>query len=411
MDLKEFLNSKMCREKITELQARQTAILNEVEQRKQSFESVSLEEKEKLTTEIEERNKEFETNKNDIVALENHAQALEKAEQRFSLLGQLSPTQIEERKGKTTMDLKEMLNSQEYRAAWQRYILSKDETEIRSLVTTTDNIPVPTYLSERIETAWENYGNLLALTTQFEVAGNLTVPYEKSADDAAFHDEGAEVNEENITFGKIDIVPGEIIKWVSFSNNLAALTPESFMDYIANELAYRVFKTANEAVVNGTKNVKGIVGSELTVKLADKNLDFNIGNELASELVSNDVILLMNKKTFLNNVMGLKDTAGRPIYSVVADNAGKARYFLNGIPVEFTTGLKPYDECVATTDVYMIAADMKGYTSNMPNGKEFATIYDPYTLATKGVKRLIGNFIVGGDVTRQKAFASVKKAS
>ena len=111
--------------------------------------------------------------------------------------------------------LKEIRNSQEYINAYAEYIKTGNENEVRSLLTKNvdgGTIPVPEFLQELIETAWEN-DEIMSRVNRTFIRGNLKIPFELSADGAYVHVEGTTApTEEALTFGLVSLVPETIKK-------------------------------------------------------------------------------------------------------------------------------------------------------------------------------------------------------
>ena len=82
------------------------------------------------------------------------------------------------------------------------------------------------------------------------VKGNLKVGFEISGTDAAVHTEGGDaVAEETLVLGVVNLVPQSIKKWISVSDEALDLRGEAFLDYIYDELAYRIAKKAADLLV------------------------------------------------------------------------------------------------------------------------------------------------------------------
>ena len=144
------------------------------------------------------------------------------------------------------MTIDEIRKSTEYVDAYAEYLKTGNDTECRKLLTVNapanGTLPVPVTLQERIETAWESDGILSRVNRTF-IRGNHRVPFELSADPAYVHAEGTTApTEEALTFGLVTLIPETVKKWVSFSDEALNLKGQAFLDYIYDELTYRVTK-------------------------------------------------------------------------------------------------------------------------------------------------------------------------
>lgn len=357
-----------------------------------------MEIKEMNIEELEQRSKEIAdlTTEADAETLESLSAELDEIEARKAFLKQEAEERakameevlkapapspvVEERNHKMTNI--EVRQSNDYINAYVDYVKGgyKDDTECRALLTenVSGNVPVPTYLSDRIMTAWENDG-IMSRVSRISVAGNVKVGYEASADDAVLHTEGtAAVNEESLSIGVITLVPKMIKKWISVSDEALALTGTAFLDYLYDELEYRIIKKAADQVI---------------AKIAASSLTENAGSadpisavltafaELSDE--ASDIVAIMSKST----------------YATIKTAAQGANYPVDpfeGFPVIFKEGVDG-----------VIVGDLKGVTANFPEGFDPKFIFDDTTLMTQDLVRILGRLYVAIDVTAPGRLAMV----
>ena len=191
----------MTREEINELtmegiEERKAAIREEIAN---ATDSASLDALEEEMNIIEERVKtiEIETRKADMDAVAKG-------------LGETIELPKEERK----MTEKEIRSTKEYIDAFANYIKTGKDAECRALLTTnvSGTVPVPTYVEDRIKTAWDRV-ELMGLVRKTYIRGNLNVGFERSADPAYIHTEGSAANtEESLTLGIVELKPQSIKK-------------------------------------------------------------------------------------------------------------------------------------------------------------------------------------------------------
>lgn len=413
-----ILSSAMADEEIGKLNARSEEIAKALEEMRASIDGeADLEKREQLIKDAEALKSEKDAIPTKIVELEETRETMKGQEKRMSLLENVSTEVVESRKVN-------LVDETEYRDAWVEYVKTANRNafnackseEARALATSTENIPVPTEMQRAVETAWANYGKLSKLVTKTYIKANLEIPYELTADGANWHDEGAVAPaEEAITFGMLEIKPRMIKKWISLTDELMALAGSEFIDYIAEELVYRVVLLLDNAIINGTLSSgdHGVLGiaNDTNVPSISSAPHFNVVNKALAELkFIENVSVVVNPKTFFDTMMGMADSTGRPIYTIGADNAGKPRYYLNGNPVEFTDAL-PAVSTASTGAVWMVVGNLKAYRLNMPNGDGVDTLVDPYTLATEDKVRFIGKLFAGGRVSKFGRLVSVKKSA
>lgn len=410
--MEKALNSAMVEERMTEVAERRNAIVDEIDSKKAEFEEADTETRETILNDVEALTKEAEDLDNETKDLEEQRSTLKAQEERMSLSANLTKVKIDERK--TQMENVEVRNTPEFVHAWREAVEKGDEKNMRSLLTTmaSGTAPVPTYLQGRVEASWER----LAILNELDITnfkGIVAVPYEASVTGAVIHEEGsAKPDEEVLTIGQTILQPATIKKWLRVSSEVESLTDEQFMDYVADEIIYQINLFLETAVVssNASTGVKGIANSALATSVTSA-LSFNSMNEGLAELVEAiDPVVIVNRKTFFSNIMGLTDLQQRPIYQIAANNDGKPQYFVNGVRVLFSNGLDAYDDASAG-DAWAIVGDLKAYRLNLPDGRIPTVLYDPYTEAEADLSKYVGKLLAAGDIVRPNAIAVLKKSA
>ena len=116
------------------------------------------------------------------------AEEAKKVEIRKTVAEAQAPVVVEkvEEERKEIMTNAEVRASKEYVDAFARYLISENDTEVRSLLTETvsGSVPVPVIVDEIIRTAWEK-SDILSRVKKTNIKGNLKVAFELSADGAA----------------------------------------------------------------------------------------------------------------------------------------------------------------------------------------------------------------------------------
>ena len=152
---------------------------------------------------------------------------------------------------RTVQTDEEVRASARYCDAWKNYIINGDPSECRSLLTTNASgaVPVPTILEAGIQTAWEN-DPIMSRVRRTYIRGNLKVAFELSADGAYVHTEGTTApTEESLTLGIVELIPANVKKWIKISDEAIAMGGEAFVQYIYDEMGYRVLnKLVSELV-------------------------------------------------------------------------------------------------------------------------------------------------------------------
>jgi len=366
---------------------------------------------------IEERKAEIdqllETDGADLDALSTEIEQLKtrKAEliaERKAILEEVSQIPDDEttiiERGEKPMEktLVEVLKSAEYEEAYARYIKTEDATEVRSLLSEmvdSGTVPVPTYLNEKIMTAWDN-SELFGRVNKSYIKGIIRQGFELSATGAAKHTEGAAApSEEELVLGVVEISPVSLKKWLSISDEIMDLKGREFLDYIYDEIEYRIVKLAEEEAIKIIKNLSTSASSSaVSVK--------NYSGEPAADLCIKAPAILSDEARNLVFIAN-KQTIAQFESLTTADG-----YLFNnpfhGMPAIAQNSLPSY-ESASSGAVYAIIGDLSAFRANLPNGSEVKFTFDPYSLAEKDLVKIVGRMYVGMNVVACDRFVLVKK--
>lgn len=304
-------------------------------------------------------------------------------------------------KGKNEMTLEEIRNSHEYNVAYANYLKTERDDECRALLSTQvtgGQVPVPTYVEGRIRTAWDRAG-LMNLVRKTYVKGNLKVGFELSADGALIHTEGSTANsEEQLTIGVTSLVPQSIKKWISISDEAIDLSGEEFLDYIYDELTYRIAKKAQEELIakiiaktasaTSTDVAVGVTAGTPSVGIIAAAL-----GTLSDEAVN--PVIVMNKATWAQ----FKAAQYANAYAVDP---------FEGLDVYFDSTIAAYTSSGTTGSTWAIVGDFgNGAQANFPAGAEISIKRDDLSLAEKDLVKFVGRQFVAVDAVANKAFCKI----
>ena len=346
-----------------------------------------------LEKEMDEINAELESRK---------ANEAKKNEARAAVVNGAGRTieKLEERKD--GMSIKEIRNSREYINAFAEYIKTGKDEEVRALLSTnattaTGYVPVPEIVEQRIRTAWSKLG-LMELVTKTVLKGNVKVGFELSATDAAIHAEGANApSEETLTFGVVEMKPESIKKWITISDEALDLTGEDFLNYIYDEITYRIAKKAQETLL-AKITAASTSASSTAVSVAevdDGAPTVAIVSECLGKLSDEAVnpVIVMNKGTW-SQFKAAQYAASFPVDP------------FEGLPVHFDNSLPVYSS-TATTGVWMIVGDFGGVQANFPNGDSVNLKFDDLSLAENDLVKVVGREYVGMGIVKDKVLCRV----
>ena len=383
--------------------------------RKEEIEARKMEIREEVenaetTEEVEELEKEVDALNEEEEQIEEQAETEEDAKEMEEKSFQVKESIKEEKK---TMENKEMRNTKEYIDAYAEYIKGNDK-ELRALITTdgytTGNsatVEVPAMVYDIVKTAWERE-DLMARVRTLSVKGNLKVQFEVSGDPAVVHQEGnSAVSEESLVLGVVTLTPVSIKKWISISDEALDLRGEAFLEYIYDELTYRIAKKCADELVDKisklpqslSANASGVYDKVSANKIAEAPAVGTIAKAISNlSDETRDITIVMNKLTY-------------GAFKEAQYQANYAADIFEGATVVFNNTLPAYS-AANNGAVYMIVGDFNhGALANFPNGEGIELKYDDTTLMTSDLVRILGRRYIGADAVADKSFCLVAKGT
>lgn len=392
---------------IEELKERLSAIddeLNAILSELDAPEEEPTDEERATTEELETRSAKLMEERQGIMAeIEKAEKALEEEKRAMTEVIANNDTEIIEKKeeDKTMADM-EIRNTEAYINAYAEYLKTGEDAECRSLLTENGSgtVPIPELVYDITKTAWEREG-ITARVRKAYIKGNLKVGFELSATGATVHTEGSgAVTEETLVLGTVTLVPKSIKKWISISDEAMDLRGEAFIQYIYDELTYRIAKKAADELIAqieacGTVSTTTQVG---VPKLTASTVGVGTVAQamaLLSDEAANPVVM-MNKATW--GAFKSAQYAGQ--FDVDP---------FEGLPVVFNNTIK--SAAVATTgETYAIVGDLDhGALMNFPNGEGIDFKVDELSQAEYDLVRIIGREFVGIGVVAPDAFVKIVK--
>ena len=310
---------------------------------------------------------------------------------------------MKEEKGKTKMTIEEVRSSKAYIDAYANYIKTEKDEECRALLTemveaedASGPLPVPTIVEGRIRTAWDKLG-VWGLIRKTYVKGILKVGFEVSSTPAAFHVEGDEApTEEKLVLGVATLTPVSIKKWIRISDEALDMGGEEFLDYIYDELAYRIAKAAEDSIIGAI----GRMGENDSAAVGVLNSN------------GSDILSIVAKA-----VAKLSDEAANPVvvmnkatYAAFRTAQANAQYGVDpfdGLPVYFNSSLSALSGTTSTTPWLIVGDFGIGAQANFPNGTEMKIKFDDLSEAESDLVKVVGRMYVGMNVVAPNAFCKV----
>ena len=346
-----------------------------------------------LTEEVRQLNEELETRKN----AEAQREEIRKA---VAAGAGVVTEKIEE--VKPTMTNEEIRSSAEYMDAFARYLISEDDRECRSLLTTqvSGTVPVPKIVDGIIKTAW-NDEPLLSRVNKTYLRGNTLDAFERSADDAYVHTEGTSaVTEEDLALGIVELIPRNVKKWITVSDESIAMGGEALVEYVYKELAYRITKKlasllVGDVVAAGTSHTASTVG----VPKVNMNPSVTAIPTAAANLSSeaSNLCVVMNRLTEVAFI------------SAYASGSFAVDPFA-GLTKVYTDALPAYS-AASTNDTYAIVGDLNALRVNYPEGDGIVTKYDDISLAEMDLVKIVGRQYAAHGITAPGRLVRLTKAA
>lgn len=300
-------------------------------------------------------------------------------------------------------DIKEFRNSTEYVNAFAEFVKTGNADECRALLTTNvgeaGTIAVPDFVYDQIKTAWDR-NEILQLVPREEVPGNLQVQFEISGTDAVVHDEGSgAVAEETLVLGIVTLIPKNIKKWISVSDEVMGLRGQAFLDYILRELNHKIMKKAADELVGKIaalpSSATSTTPSAGTVTAAPAVGTVASAMGELSDDASNPIVII-NKKTW----SAFKAAQYAAQYAVDP---------FEGLTVRYNNSLPAYSDATAG-QVYAIVGDLGyGALANFPNGFVPSYKVDELTQKKSDLVEILGKLFGVVEPVACKAFTLVKK--
>lgn len=301
---------------------------------------------------------------------------------------------IEIRKEEKPMTNKEIRNSHEYIEAFAKYVKTGKDAECRALLTENVSgvVPVPEFVEERVRNAWENDRIFSRIAKTF-VAGNLKVGFEVSATDAAVHTEGQNApSEETLVLGIVEMVPANIKKWITVSDEVLALGAADFLAYLYDELTYKIIQKAADIVIDEIQSapttvpadkdkvpVAAVAGPASSAAILDALAKLGDGAQ--------DIVFIADGQT----IADIKKAA------LLANYAFDPFQGLEVIQKEGVEGA--------------IVGDLNGVQANLPEGASVTFKFDDLSLAEKDLVKIVGRLYAAIRVVGPKMLVNITDES
>ena len=288
------------------------------------------------------------------------------------------------------MTNEEVRASKEYLDAFANYIKTEDDKECRALLTTnaSGGVPVPVLVDQIVRHAWEN-NTFTARLRKTYFKGNVKVAFERAADPAYVHTEGTSApTEESLTLGIVEMIPANIKKWITISDEAVALGGEAFVRYVYEELTYQIIKklvavcVADVTGASADHSSSAVGVPVLKTAPAITTIPAAVAN-LSDE--AQNLCVVMNRLTEVEFLSAY--AAGNFAVDPFA-----------GLPRVYTSALSAYST-LSENGVYAIVGDLSAIQVNYPEGEGVIIKWDDLSLAEEDMVKIVGRQYAAHKIT------------
>jgi HK97 family phage major capsid protein len=265
------------------------------------------------------------------------------------------------------------IDSPEYRSLFLRNLqgnLTDIEKREGEIILSQVAGAMPTITANRIAEKLTQEAPLLAEIELVNVPGGFTMALENDNADAALHTENALLAGAADTVTSITLGGFEIIKFVSLSATVRAMTVDAFESFVVSQITKKVARKLNYYLIKGTGSSmpKGIDYARTWTDTSTA-VEWAGATPLPAELVEQVGLLgggyqanakwLMNASTFWNSIFSIQDDSK---YKLLEQNGGK--WYLLGFPVMWDDQVNAGDLFFGDYKTLMLA--------NLQNGIQMA---------------------------------------
>jgi HK97 family phage major capsid protein len=262
--------------------------------------------------------------------------------------------------------------------------------------------------------------------SKYNLKGNLKIPYENVATDAAWTAEGTVVAAGADTLGNLTLAAYDLIKTVQVSRVVEQLSIDAFEAYIVDKLFRKLMVAIENAVINGTGSTNnqptGILnavtwGTGNTIEYGTtgatvSSLTYDAFTQAKGALLAPyhpNAYWVMSSNTLYSGVASIKDSMGRPIFlenpqwGLSVANGEQTNYQQTAVVGRILGNpviMSPY-----ITDGTILLGDLRFYHFNLSVDVLIEKSYE-YGFASNDVWYK-GWLLADGGVSQQEAFVKV----
>jgi len=299
-----------------------------------------------------------------------------------------------------TVTNEEIRSSAAYTDAFAEYLKTGNDRECRAMLTeqVSGSVPVPKIVDGIIRTAWDSEP-LLARVRRTYIRGNLKVAFERSADPAYVHTEGTTgLTEEDLALGIVEMIPRNIKKWITISDEAITMGGEAFVQYIYDELTHQITRKLAALVVAditgaGTSHSGSAVGIPKINAAPSVTAIPTAASNLSEE--ARDLCVVMNRLTEASFISAYASAS-----FAIDPFAGMTKIYNSALPAYSSA---------STNDTYAIVGDLSACQVNFPEGEDVVIKWDDLSLAEDDLVKVVGREYAAHAVTAPGRLARLTK--
>lgn len=276
----------------------------------------------------------------------------------------------------------DMYNSEEYRKAFMAKVISGTAIPAKFLNTDAQTVTsevtsvIPSVLIQKIYSKLENVGKFFAMATKTNIKGGVTVPTSSINLTASWVAERRTSDTQEAPTGTITFAYRKLTCKVAVSFEASVVTLEMFEADFVDKVSKAMTKAIEQSMFTGSgADGNQMVGFLTEIPVTGQKIEITEGNNFTYEtLVAAEAALpeeyeagaiwVMPKKTFYNQIVALKDTAGQPIARVSVGIDGKPEHVILGRRVEFSPYMSAFPTTVTADTVVAAIFDFSRYAIN-----------------------------------------------
>lgn len=250
--------------------------------------------------------------------------------------------------------------------------------------------------------------------------GEYSVAYMKNSNKGTDTTEGAEVSDTDPEFGYAKITPGTITTYAEISREVQKLTNLQYLERVEQAARTALRKKVAEKIVSTATDTKftSIFKADACITdLAINKIDATTLRKIAmsyggDEAVPGNAVLYLSKKDLIafGDVRGTNEK--KAVYEITPDSANPNTGIIKdgGLSVRYCLNSNMKDVASASADDFVMAY---GNPLNFELGvfSDYTVIVDESAALKRRMIAILGEVMVGGNVTVYDGFVRVKKGT